>query len=270
MFRVLVSLSFAKFSAPSFLRYNTAKGERPVEQRFFQELYERVQDTWERILEHPFLQELASSTLPQEKFFFYLSQDDYYLEDLLAAVGILVAKAQEKALRRFAIRLLSETVQGEMAMHEALEKEKGFSVYPPGKVALEYGDFLVRTAYTFSPFEILVSLAPCFVSYRDIGLYYKDKLTEKTLPLYRAFLETYAGAAYGKLVADFLSFLEGMARLVPPRQKEIAHSIFERAVMYEWHFWEESYRFPLSATLNYAEEDASGKNSEKGSTHSSN
>ncbi|MEN3202876.1 MAG: hypothetical protein ABDK87_04015 [Atribacterota bacterium] len=241
-----------------------------MEQRFFRELYERVQDRWERILKHSFLQELASSTLSQEKFFFYLNQDDYYLEDLLAAVGVLVAKAREKALRRFAIRLLSETVQGEVAMHEALEKEKGFSTYPPGKVALEYGDFLLRTAYTFSPFEILVSLAPCFVSYRDIGLYYKDKLTEKTLPLYRAFFETYAGEAYGKLVADFLFFLEEMARLATPWQKELAHSIFERAVMYEWHFWEESYRFPLSATLKYAEEDASGKNSEKGSTHSSN
>ncbi len=241
-----------------------------MEQKFFKELYRGVRDRWERILEHPFLQELASSTLAREKFFFYLSQDDYYLEDLLAAVGILVAKAQEKALRRFAVRLLSETVQGEMAMHEMLEREKGFSVYPPGQVALRYGDFLLRTAYTFSPFEILVSLAPCFVSYRDIGLYYKGRLSERTFPPYRAFLESYAGEAYGRLVADFLFFLEEAARSATPWQKELAHSIFERAVMYEWHFWEESYRFPLLATPKHAEEDESGKNSEKGSTHSSN
>lgn len=212
-------------------------------QGFFRELFAGVQRKWQEILTHPFLLELAEGVLPREKFFYYLSQDDHYLEDLLAAVGSLVAKAQEKDLRRFAIRLLHETVQGEIAMHEMLEREEGFTVYPPSSVTLGYGDFLVRIAQTHEPFAILVSLAPCFVSYRDIGLEYMRKLTERTPALYRAFFATYAGEAYGKLVEEFLGFLEREALRASPSQREKAHLLFARATEYEWLFWEESYRF---------------------------
>lgn len=241
-----------------------------MEQGFFAKLRGKVQDRWEEILDHPFVRELAFGVLPREKFFFYLSQDDHYLEDLLSAVGVLLAKAKGKALRRFAVRLLHETVQGEVAMHEVLEREEGFSPASPSAVTLEYGDFLVRTAYTFSPFEILVALAPCFASYRDIGLRYHKELAEGVPPLYRAFFASYASREYGGLVEGLLSFLEEEARSATPLQRDLAHVLFERAVMYEWRFWEESYRFPLLATSKHAEEDESGKNSEKGSTHSSN
>lgn len=198
---------------------------------------------WQEILNHPFLRELAQGTLPREKFFYYLSQDDAYLEDMLATVGVLVAKTPEQDLRRFAVRLLHETVQGEIAMHEMLEKEEGFTVHPPSPVALGYGDFLLRTAWTYGPFEILVSLAPCFASYRDIGLLYMREIGESTPPLYRAFFATYAGEAYGRLVEGFLVFLEREAEKASPSEKERAYALFARATEYEWLFWEESYRF---------------------------
>lgn len=212
-------------------------------QGFFQELFERVQDRWQKILEHPFLEELAHGTLPREKFFYYLSQDDHYLEDMLSTVGILVSKASTKELRRFAVRLLHETVGGEVAMHEALEKEEGFVSYPPGEVTLRYGDFLLRSASTYGPLEILASLAPCFVSYRDIGLHYIGRVRETTPLLYRFFLESYAGKAYRDLVAGFLFFLEQEALQAKSREKEVACVLFARATQYEWLFWEESYRF---------------------------
>lgn len=212
-------------------------------QGFFQELLAGVETRWREVLEHPFLLELAAGVLPRERFFYYLSQDDYYLEDMLAAVGGLVVKAREKDLRRFAIRLLHETVQGEIAMHEMLEREEGFTVHPPSWVTLGYGDFLVRTALTGEPFDILVSLAPCFVSYRDIGIRYVRRLTENTPALYRAFFASYAGETYGKLVEEFLVFLEKEALRASPLAKERAHALFARATEYEWLFWEESYRF---------------------------
>lgn len=210
---------------------------------FFAELRRRVDARWQEILGHPFLEELSSGTLPRRKFFYYLSQDDYYLEDMLAAVGVLVAQAKTKDLRRFAVRLLHETVQGEMAMHEALEKAGDYTPCPPSSVTLEYGDFLVRTAFLGSPLEILASLAPCFVSYREIGCRYVQKLSQNTPELYREFFATYAGEAYGKLVEEFLSFLEREALQASLPERERAYTLFARATEYEWHFWEESYRF---------------------------
>lgn len=210
---------------------------------YFEELRRKVETRWRDILEHPFLRELSRGTLPREKFFYYLSQDDHYLEDMLAAVGVLVAKARTPDLRRFAVRLLHETVEGEMAMHEALEKEGDSTPYPPSSVTLEYGDFLVRVAFLGTPLEMLTALAPCFVSYRDIGLRYAGELTERTPKLYREFFATYAGETYGKLVEDFLVFLEEEALQASPPERERAHALFARATFYEWRFWEESYRF---------------------------
>jgi thiaminase/transcriptional activator TenA len=232
------------------------EGARTV-QGFFEELRKSVERKWQEVLEHPFLVELARGTLPREKFFYYLSQDDHYLEDMLATLGILVAKASTRDLRRFAVRLLHETVQGEIALHELLEKEEGFIPFPPGDVTLQYGDFLLRTALTAGPFEVLVALAPCFVSYRDIGLRYVGKLCDCTPLIYRAFVESYAGEAYGSLVEDFLAFLEEEAPRASSWQKEEAFAVFSRATHYEWLFWEKSYRF--------SEEDGCGEDSQEGS-----
>jgi len=196
---------------------------------------------WNSLKEHSFLKDLVRGTLPRRCFFYYLSQDDYYLEDLLSAIGMLVVKADEKGLKYFAIKLLKETVDGELAMHELLEKDNEFSKSPKGKVALWYGDFLINIAFRKSTFVIIASILPCFVSYLEIGTHYLSKTSSDIPVLYRAWLESYAGEAYQKLVEELCCWFEKEAQKATDTERQEAKSVFKQAIELEWLFWEESY-----------------------------
>ncbi|MCD6156651.1 MAG: hypothetical protein J7J32_06405 [Candidatus Atribacteria bacterium] len=208
---------------------------------FLEKFKEEFAREWDSLKEHSFLRDLAKGTLPKKCFFYYLSQDDYYLEDLLSAIGMLVVKADEKSLRRFAIKLLKETVDGELAMHELLEKHNEFSKSPKGKVALWYGNFLINIAFRKSTFVIIASMLPCFVSYLEIGTHYLNKTSPNMPSLYRAWLESYAGEDYRKLVEELCCWFEKEAQKAPDREKQEAKSVFKQAIELEWLFWEESY-----------------------------
>lgn len=208
---------------------------------FLEQLKKEFAKEWNALKEHPFLKDLAQGTLPQKCFFYYLSQDDYYLEDLLSAVGMLVVKADDKDLKRFAIKLLKETVDGELMMHELLEKESEFSKSPKGKVASWYGDFLMQVAFKKSPFIIIASMLPCFVSYLEIGTYYLKKALPGIPELYKTWLESYAGGPYQELVEELCRWFEKETLEAKDKEKLEAKNVFKRAIELEWLFWEESY-----------------------------
>jgi len=124
--------------------------------RFALECREIVASDWEKILTHPFLVELAHGVLPREKFDYYLSQDDYYLQDLLSVLGILVAKSRG-GVKNFAIHLLHDTLQGEVAMHEAIAREGGTKSFPELKWLPFMGIFCSALPMRETPW---ISLSP--------------------------------------------------------------------------------------------------------------
>lgn len=211
---------------------------------FIEECKQVALQDWQKILNHPFLMELARGVLPREKFEYYLSQDDYYLQDLLSTLGILVAKAQGK-VKGFAIHLLYETLQGEVAMHEAITREKGIGFFSKGEVATIYGDFLLRTAYEGDVLDILVVLCPCFLSYKEIGEQLFPQAGKEIPSAYRFWLESYAGEAYQRITDELLTHVEEEAKDIPERKCKELTGLFRRATWLEYRFWEEGYAFRL-------------------------
>ncbi len=216
---------------------------------FLEECSRGVSVLWESIVSHPFLRELAKGVLPGQKFSYYLAQDDYYLEDLLSTLGLLVAKADEKPLKVFAARLLSETIAGEVAMHETIEKEGYAHPFSKGEIARQYGDFLLRTAYEEDALGILVAISPCFFTYRDIGVRWIREVNERTPQVYRLWLEVYAGEAYRDLVDTLRGWVCRKASLVSPSRKEKLFGTFRWATILEYRFWQESYTLDVDSSL---------------------
>jgi len=210
--------------------------------RFALECREIVASDWEKILTHPFLVELAHGVLPREKFDYYLSQDDYYLQDLLSVLGILVAKSRG-GVKNFAIHLLNDTLQGEVAMHEAIAQESQIQSFPKGEVASVYGDFLLRTAYEGDALDILIAICPCFWSYREIGERFFPQVDSHVPSVYLFWLGSYVSEGYGKLVDELLIRIEQEASAVEKEKKKRCFALFERATRLEYRFWEESYEF---------------------------
>ncbi|MCX7667407.1 MAG: TenA family protein [Atribacterota bacterium] len=211
---------------------------------FIEECKQAVVLDWQKIVNHPFLVELTCGILPREKFAYYLSQDDYYLQDLLSTLGILVAKAHG-VTKNFAIRLLYETLHGEVAMHEIVEKEEGTNSFPKGETATIYGDSLLRTAYEGDVLDILVVLCPCFLSYQEIGERFFPQAGKSISSAYRFWLESYASDAYRRITDELLTHVEQEVKSISEGKQKRLLGLFQRATRLEYRFWEESYKFQL-------------------------
>ena len=210
--------------------------------RFTLECRESVASDWGKILTHPFLVELAHGVLPRKKFDYYLSQDGWYLQDLLSTLGILVARSGGE-VKNFAIRLLNDTLQGEVAMHQAIAQEGQIQSFPKGEVASVYGDFLLRTAYEGDTLDILIAVCPCFWSYREIGERFFPQVGSIVPSVYLFWLGSYASESYGKLVDELLIRIEQEASAIREEKRKRCFALFERATRLEYRFWQESYEF---------------------------
>ena len=62
---------------------------------FAEELRRAAAPIWEAILEHPYLKELASGTLPRETFRFYVQQDWLYLQEFTRTAALTAARCPD-------------------------------------------------------------------------------------------------------------------------------------------------------------------------------
>ncbi len=207
---------------------------------FFSRLRTEAAHEWQVLLDHPFPRKLVNGSLSKKKFHYYLSQDDYYLDELLAALGMVVARTNHRNVRFFAVRLLHGTVEGEVVMHEALEREGGFHRYPTGRCAREYGRFLFFTALRGNERDFFTALAPCVVSYREIAVLRRREAGPNIPDIYRMWLEAYLDDSYQVLVREYIDMLDSLAAGMTDAAYARALALFLQGCRFEYAFWEES------------------------------
>ncbi|MEM2697600.1 MAG: thiaminase II, partial [Nitrososphaerota archaeon] len=130
-------------------------------------LREIVDEVWLKILQHPFVLELYSGTLPISKFKYYAIQDYNYLVSMTKVLSIMSVKAPDLARTKLALELAYKTITVEMANYEELLSSLGLSIdevvkIEPNPTNIAYMNFLLTTCYTHDYWRIMSALLPCF------------------------------------------------------------------------------------------------------------
>ncbi len=204
-------------------------------------LRSRFWDLWLRDLDHPFVVELYSGTLPLEKFKYYVLQDYNYLVTMVRVLSLLAAKAPTLELSRLALELAYGTVTGEMENYERLLSALGMTLEDavktkPNPTNVAYMNFLLSTAYHGDFYAGLASVLPCFWTYEDIAERHKWRLEGNKVELYRKWASVYLSNEYKMLVRKLRDALDRSGRSVD----ELSY-YFEQALRYEILFWQASY-----------------------------
>src|ERR1044071_2629015 len=77
-------------------------------------------EIWQSILNHRFITELSSNTLPINKFLFYLKQDHYFLEEFSKFLQSAKQKTINKQMNQWLDGLYISTVHFEMEMQRQM------------------------------------------------------------------------------------------------------------------------------------------------------
>jgi len=217
----------------------------PATAALTEELWGGIGDTYQAILEHPFVQGLTDGSLARESFEFYVIQDAHYLREYARALSIAAARAPEEA----DIAMFAEHAVGAIAVERSLHQgffrdfglgEEDVRRTPVAPTCLAYTSYLLATAYGGSFAEVLGSVLPCYWIYWEVG---KSLLAQDSPdPLYRRWIETYGGEDFAAVVRAVLSLTDRLGPELSSAERRRAAERFAITARYEWMFWDMGYR----------------------------
>ncbi len=85
-------------------------------------------DVWRKIINHPFVTELFSGSLPLEKFRFYITQDYNYLITLTRCQALIASKFENPTVMRRVLELALADVTTELENYNKLLNALGLSI----------------------------------------------------------------------------------------------------------------------------------------------
>ncbi|MEG1501623.1 MAG: thiaminase II [Clostridiales bacterium] len=142
--------------------------------KFTDRLRAAAEPIWQKIMDHPFVQQLGDGTLPLDKYQYYVCQDHAYLRDYAKVFAMGSIKSPTSDLQ---VRYSQEFdgINRELAMEEyhCIEKFKmtkeellSTEVTPAN---YNYVNYMLRVGFLGNCTDITAVILPCAWTYYDIG-----------------------------------------------------------------------------------------------------
>src|ERR671919_764669 len=137
-------------------------------------LWGSIDDVFEAILDHPFIDGLTTGSLNRDAFRFYVVQDALYLSDYARALAVCAAKApHEQAIKMFCEHAAG-AITVERQLHEEFFSDFGLTeeqarATEMSPTNLAYTSYLLAVVYGGSFPEALGAILPCYWIYWEVG-----------------------------------------------------------------------------------------------------
>jgi thiaminase/transcriptional activator TenA len=212
---------------------------------FSDSLWTSIQaEVFPAILDHPFIEELASGELSEQAFRFYVRQDAAYLEAFGKGLAVLAAKAPLSGDFLMFCEHARNTLLVEEALHQEFLAEWSDDPPPPdwnmlAPNGLLYTSYLLRVALERPYHEGVAAFLPCYWIYREVGRHLVSRGSPHAL--YQRWIDTYPGEAFGQVVREILACVNRIAEPLSECQKAAMRSHFRRTSQLEYLFWDMGY-----------------------------
>jgi len=186
-------------------------------------------------LAHPFVQGIATGTLPRERFAAYVAQDAWFLDAFARAYALALAKSPDgETLREFADLLVG--VLDELELHAGYAARWGVDLRPdPAPATLAYTDFLLRVASLEPAGHAAAAMTPCMRLYAFLGQSLAAGGVDPSSP-YREWVETYASDEFEALASRLEMLLDRLGG-----DESTLRSHYRTAMALEHRFWDAAW-----------------------------
>lgn len=209
--------------------------------KFTDQLWTKSLPIFNKIVAHPFNQELTLGTLPKEKFKFYIIQDSLYLAEFSKALAILSTKAPDGIQQLAFMDFARNAIIVERILHESYFNE--FNIISTQEKAIgcfTYTHFLISTCFLNSYEEGIAAVLPCFWIYKKIGDYIFQNQS-KPNP-YQSWIDTYSGIEFTNSVNNILTICDDVANYASDNVQKKMIEKYLTACRMEYMFWDSAYR----------------------------
>ncbi len=210
---------------------------------FTEELRNGAFPLWERVVTHPFVQELGDDSLPWEKFQVYFQQDYLFLKSWISLPCLAIAKAPDFDASRKLSAFMNSVLGGEEGLFQDAFREMGLSKgqvsdLRPLPTAYAFFSWLRNVAYEGGFQEIITALLCVEWAYLEWAQRLAAAGKRPANRFYREWIDIHAGQELEDLVVWMRQVLDDGPVLDRPRLERI----FMECLRYEFLFWEMAYR----------------------------
>lgn len=208
-----------------------------------QDLRSKYKTLWDKMVTHPFIEEMGDGALSIERSTRYFLQDYVFVNDLVEATAIAMGKAPDFQAANVLNQFLTGILNPENDLFVRFFKELGaseeqYSSASASPTTQALGDFIVRTAMDGRFEDIITILYVTEGTYLDWGTRFLKEGRRPTNPVYREWIDLHGPDVLGGLVNWMEDYLDTLN--VGDRLPELDR-IFHTALRYEYQFWESAY-----------------------------
>ncbi|WP_025763749.1 thiaminase II [Dyadobacter tibetensis] len=209
--------------------------------KFTDSLWEENTPIFDKIIAHPFIQELKDGSLKTDQFTFYIYQDSLYLHQFSKALAVTGTKTQEADSLLAFLGFAQNAILVERALHDTYFKEYAINrTDGMSPTAFSYTQYLLATA-NYSSYAISVAaLLPCFWIYQRVGNYIVGESAGNNP--YQSWIDTYSGEEFAQAVTRMLGLCENLGQQASPEERKEMQVAFTRACQLEYMFWDSAYK----------------------------
>lgn len=199
---------------------------------------------WQSYVDHYFVRQLGTGTLPHAAFRTYLVQDYLFLIQFARAYALATYKSRTLVDMRAAQAGLA-AILDEMDLHVRLcgrwaLSPEDIEAAPEHQATVAYTRFVLDCGAAGDLLDLHVALAPCVIGYAEIGRNLMpngiDALGDHP---YREWISEYAGEAYQGVATRARRHLDDLAaRAMTERRFTELAALFGKASRLEADFWQ--------------------------------
>lgn len=207
-----------------------------------QTLIKNAGQHWLDYVEHAFVQQLATGTLPKECFQHYLKQDYLFLFQYNRALSLGIYKAENFTQMREANEAIGALLN-EIKLHiQFCERwgidEKTLFSTEESTACVAYTRYVLDCGMTGGLPELYTALAPCAIGYAVIAKNIVERGLSPANNPYQDWIDTYAGDEFQAAAQQAMQTLDQLCATLPTAQQEKLQSIFNTATRMESAFWQ--------------------------------
>ena len=205
--------------------------------KWSEEAWSKAEYIYRSILKLPFVRELSSGTLSNERFLFYIGQDSIYIENYSKILAHIASRLPRKEHMEDFLRFASDGILVERLLHKSYLSEKAISIAPTPSTLL-YTSY--ESSMALEPVEIeAAAILPCFWVYQKVGEEIM-KGSSKDNPFYH-WIETYADESFAESTQRAIEICDEMAAHTTEGIRERMTEAFITSTKMEWMFWDSAY-----------------------------
>lgn len=200
-------------------------------------------DTWNKILNHNFITEIAENVLPIIKFIFYLKQDKIFLRAFCNLLTMASTITNDKEIKLWFEALMESTTKYEITMQDEILQRLDNNYLNSGvsveDVTRDYITYMNSVSNSEDLALIVSAIGPCPWTYYEIS----NALIKKNVKskAFKKWLQFYSSDESGKQVKELKQVLNKLARNASEKKKIEMNIRFSISCNYELKFWDMAY-----------------------------